>query len=116
VVRKVIGTAVRIWRRLFVRRACGRHDVHWARWKILIRVRVRVLPLVVGPVLLLLTLTLMPVRDTRREQRTVVLFEFQAALRKVTSSVSKSQRRRYEALRETFATGIGGREGKEHVV
>jgi hypothetical protein len=49
---------------------------------------------------------------------TVVLFEdFQAALGKVAPSVSKTQRRRYEALRETFASGgIGGREGKERVV
>jgi ribosome biogenesis ATPase len=47
----------------------------------------------------------------------VVLFEdFQAALGKVAPSVSKSQRRRYEALRETFASGIGGRERKERVV
>ena len=50
-------------------------------------------------------------------ERTVVLLEdFQAALGKVAPSVSKSQRRRYEALRETFASGIGGREGKERVV
>ncbi|KAI0280718.1 AAA-domain-containing protein [Russula aff. rugulosa BPL654] len=50
-------------------------------------------------------------------ERTVVLFEdFQAALGKVAPSVSKTQRRRYEALRETFASGIGGREGKERVV
>ncbi len=48
---------------------------------------------------------------------TVVLFEdFQAALGKVAPSVSKTQRRRYEALRETFASGIGGRERKERVV
>ena len=47
----------------------------------------------------------------------VVLFEdFQAALGKVAPSVSKTQRRRYEALRETFASGIGGRERKERVV
>lgn len=48
----------------------------------------------------------------------VVLFEdFQAALGKVAPSVSKTQRRRYEALRETFASGgIGGRGGKERVV
>ena len=49
----------------------------------------------------------------------VVLFEdFEAALGKVAPSVSKTQRRRYEALRETFASGIGGRprEGKERVV
>jgi ribosome biogenesis ATPase len=47
----------------------------------------------------------------------VVLFEdFQAALQKVAPSVSKAQRRRYEALRETFASGIGRRETKERVV
>jgi ribosome biogenesis ATPase len=51
------------------------------------------------------------------EGAAVVLFEdFQAALGKVAPSVSKTQRRRYEALRETFASGIGGREGKERVV
>jgi hypothetical protein len=37
--------------------------------------------------------------------------DFQAALGKVAPSVSKTQRQRYEALRETFASGgIGGRE------
>ena len=47
----------------------------------------------------------------------VVLFEdFQAALEKVAPSVSKAQRRRYEALRETFASGVGRRENKERVV
>ena len=47
----------------------------------------------------------------------VVLFEdFQAALGKVAPSVSKAQRRRYEALRETFASGVGRRENKERVV
>jgi ribosome biogenesis ATPase len=47
----------------------------------------------------------------------VVLFEdFQASLEKVAPSVSRTQRRRYEALRETFASGVGGREGKERVV
>ena len=52
------------------------------------------------------------------EGAAVVLFEdFQAALGKVAPSVSKTQRRRYEALRETFASGgIGGRERKERVV
>jgi ribosome biogenesis ATPase len=51
------------------------------------------------------------------EGAAVVLFEdFQAALGKVAPSVSKSQRRRYEALRETFASGIGGRERKEQSV
>lgn len=44
----------------------------------------------------------------------VVLFEdFQAALEKVAPSVSKAQRRRYEALRETFASGIGRKGGKD---
>jgi ribosome biogenesis ATPase len=47
----------------------------------------------------------------------VLLEDFQAAFGKVAPSVSKTQRRRYEALRETFASGgIGGREGKERVV
>jgi len=47
----------------------------------------------------------------------VVLFEdFQASLEKVAPSVSRTQRRRYEALRETFASGVRGREGKERVV
>ena len=47
----------------------------------------------------------------------VVLFEdFQAALGKVAPSVGKAQRRRYEALRETFASGVGRRENKERVV
>jgi ribosome biogenesis ATPase len=47
----------------------------------------------------------------------VVLFEdFQDALQKVAPSVSKAQRRRYEALRETFASGVGRRENKERVV
>ena len=52
-------------------------------------------------------------KDT--EAAAVVLFEdFQVALGKVAPSVSKTQRRRYEALRETFASG--GRERKERVV
>jgi len=56
-------------------------------------------------------------KDKDAERAAVVLFEdFQAALGKVAPSVSKTQRRRYEALRETFASGIGGREGKERVV
>ncbi|KAH9955936.1 ribosome biogenesis ATPase RIX7 [Russula dissimulans] len=46
----------------------------------------------------------------------VLVEDFQAALEKVTPSVSKAQRRRYESLRETFASGFGGREGKERVV
>ena len=52
------------------------------------------------------------------EGAAMVLFEdFQVALGKVAPSVSKTQRRRYEALRETFASGgIGGRERKERVV
>ena len=57
-------------------------------------------------------------RKDAEGERTLVLFEdFQAALEKVAPSVSKTQRRRYEALRETFASGgIGGRERKERVV
>ncbi|KAI9452521.1 P-loop containing nucleoside triphosphate hydrolase protein [Russula earlei] len=47
---------------------------------------------------------------------TVLLEDLEAALAKVTPSVSKAQRRRYETLRETFASGIGGRDGKERVV
>ena len=55
--------------------------------------------------------------ERKDAEGTVVLFEdFQAALGKVAPSVSKTQRRRYEALRETFASGIGGREGKERVL
>ena len=48
----------------------------------------------------------------------VLVEDFQDALDKVAPSVSKAQRRRYEALRETFASGVGGRRkgGKEHVV
>ena len=47
----------------------------------------------------------------------VVLFEdFQAALEKVAPSVSKAQRRRYEMLRETFASGVGRSKNKERVV
>jgi ribosome biogenesis ATPase len=44
--------------------------------------------------------------------------DFEAALEKVVPSVSKAQRRRYEALRETFGGGFGvnGKEGKERVV
>lgn len=54
--------------------------------------------------------------ERKDAEGTVVLFEdFQAALGKVAPSVSKTQRRRYEALRETFASGIGGRNGKELV-
>ena len=44
----------------------------------------------------------------------VLVEDFQAALDKVAPSVSKVQRRRYEALRETFASGVRGK-GKEHV-
>jgi ribosome biogenesis ATPase len=55
--------------------------------------------------------------ERKDAEGTVVLFEdFQAALGKVAPSVSKTQRRRYEALRESFASGIGGRVGKERVV
>jgi len=46
----------------------------------------------------------------------VLVEDFQAALEKVTPSVSKAQRRRYESLRETFTSGFGGRERKERVV
>ncbi|KAH8977693.1 P-loop containing nucleoside triphosphate hydrolase protein [Lactarius hatsudake] len=47
----------------------------------------------------------------------VLVEDFEAALDKVVPSVSKLQRRRYEALRETFASGVGGRrERKEHMV
>jgi ribosome biogenesis ATPase len=47
----------------------------------------------------------------------VLVEDFQAALDKVAPSVSKAQRRRYEALRETFASGVGGRrDGKERMV
>ena len=55
-------------------------------------------------------------KDT--ERAVVVVFEdFQVALGKVAPVVSKTQRRRYEALRETFASGgIGGRGRKERVV
>ncbi|KAH9012691.1 P-loop containing nucleoside triphosphate hydrolase protein [Lactarius pseudohatsudake] len=45
----------------------------------------------------------------------VLVEDFEAALDKVVPSVSKAQRRRYEALRETFASGVGGRK-KEHIV
>jgi len=44
--------------------------------------------------------------------------DFQAALKKVAPSVSTVQRRRCEALSETFASGVGvrGRAKKERVV
>jgi ribosome biogenesis ATPase len=47
----------------------------------------------------------------------VLIEDFEAALEKVAPSVSKAQRRRYEALRETFGSGIGkkGKDGKERV-
>ncbi len=47
----------------------------------------------------------------------VLVEDFEAALEKVAPSVSKAQRRRYEALRETFGSGIGkkGKDGKERV-
>jgi ribosome biogenesis ATPase len=59
-----------------------------------------------------------PAGPERTAEGVVVLVEdFQVALDKVAPSVSKAQRRRYEALRETFASGVGGRRGgKEHVV
>jgi hypothetical protein len=37
----------------------------------------------------------------------VLVEDFEAALENVTLSVSKARRRRYEALRETFGSGIG---------
>ncbi|KAH9068207.1 P-loop containing nucleoside triphosphate hydrolase protein [Lactarius deliciosus] len=44
----------------------------------------------------------------------VLVEDFRAALDKVVPSVSKVQRRRYEALRETFASGVGeGRRGRK---
>lgn len=51
----------------------------------------------------------------------VLVEDFEAALEKVAPSVSKAQRRRYEALRETFGGGFGrngnvGKGGKERVV
>jgi ribosome biogenesis ATPase len=56
-------------------------------------------------------------KDAEGATGAVVLFEdFQVALGKVSPSVSETQRRQYKALRETFASGIGGREGKERVV
>lgn len=55
--------------------------------------------------------------ETGTEGVVVLVEDFRAALDKVAPSVSKAQRRRYEALRETFASGVGGRrERKEHVV
>jgi ribosome biogenesis ATPase len=58
-----------------------------------------------------------PAGPERTAEGVVVLVEdFLAALDTVAPSVSKAQRRRYEALRETFASGVGGRRGKEHVV
>jgi ribosome biogenesis ATPase len=48
----------------------------------------------------------------------VAVEDFQAALEKLAPSVSKSQRRRYENLRETFGSGVGvgKRAEREHVV
>ncbi|KAI0246800.1 hypothetical protein BJV78DRAFT_1251421, partial [Lactifluus subvellereus] len=50
----------------------------------------------------------------------VLVEDFQAALEKVAPSVSTGQRRRYEALRGTFASGVSvsvrGRAEKERVV
>jgi ribosome biogenesis ATPase len=48
----------------------------------------------------------------------VAVEDFQAALEKVAPSVSKSQRRRYEGLRETFGSGfgVGKKAEREHVV
>lgn len=56
-------------------------------------------------------------KDT--ELDVVVLVEdFEHALEKVAPSVSPAQRRRYEALRETFGSGVGskGKERKERVL
>ncbi|KAH9969186.1 P-loop containing nucleoside triphosphate hydrolase protein [Lactifluus volemus] len=52
------------------------------------------------------------------EVAVVAVEDFQAALEKVAPSVSKSQRRRYENLRETFGSGVGvgKRAEREHVV
>jgi ribosome biogenesis ATPase len=56
-----------------------------------------------------------PASPERSAEGVVVLVEdFQGALDKVAPSVSKAQRRRYEVLRETLASGVGGRRG--HVV
>ena len=48
----------------------------------------------------------------------VLVGDFEAALEKVAPSVSTAQRRRYEALRDTFGSGIGGKrkEGKERAM
>jgi hypothetical protein len=48
----------------------------------------------------------------------LLIEDFEAALGKVAPSVSEAQRRRYEALRETFGGGFGanGNEGNERVV
>lgn len=48
----------------------------------------------------------------------VLVEDFEAALEKVAPSVSTAQRRRYEALRDTFGSGIGGKrkEGKERAM
>jgi ribosome biogenesis ATPase len=57
------------------------------------------------------------VGERRDAEGVVVLFEdFQAALEKMAPSVSKAQRRRYETLRETFASGVGRKRDKEPVV
>jgi ribosome biogenesis ATPase len=58
-----------------------------------------------------------PEAEKDKDGAGVVVFveDFEAALGKVAPSVSTAQRRRYEALRDTFGGGIGGkrREGKE---
>lgn len=48
----------------------------------------------------------------------VLVEDFEAALEKVAPSVSPAQRRRYEALRDTFGSSIGGKrkEGKERAM
>ena len=59
-----------------------------------------------------------PVGPERGAEGVVVLVEdFRDALDKVAPSVNRAQRRRYEALCETFASGVGSkRDKKEHVV
>jgi len=50
----------------------------------------------------------------------VVVEDSEAALEKVVPSVSTTRRRRFEALRDTFGGGIGGKsprkEGKERAM
>jgi AAA+ lid domain len=46
-------------------------------------------------------------KDNAASGVVVLVEDFEAALEKVAPSVSKAQRRRYEALRETFGGGFG---------